>query len=162
MSETKVCNNCNEELTLDRFGIIKKNGKEYIRNVCKTCHNEQAKENKRDKTYKPKKIKDAGIIVDGDGKVEYKINNKNRGSNMSSIFTDREIEALKSLVSKHNQLMSIVNNIVNFEKIEDIKIKKSITISNLNHLKILEIVKNTDKNYSQIVDGLIKSALENI
>jgi hypothetical protein len=161
MSDTKICNSCSEELTLDRFGIIKKNGKEYIRNVCKTCYNEQAKENKRDKTYKPKLKQNKEIIVDGDVKPEYKINNRNRGSNMS-IFTDKEIESLKNIATYNNELMSIVNNRINFEKIEDTKIKKSITISKIHHIKILEIAKNTDKNYSQIVDSLLQKALENI
>lgn len=160
MNETKICNKCGieKQLTEENFIFRDRGNTKYWEGTCRECSN---KARRKGIEYKPKLKKDKGIIVDGDGKVEYKINNKNRGSNMSSIFTDREIEALKSLVSKHNQLMSIVNNRVNFEKIEDIKIKKSITISNLNHLKILEIVKNTDKNYSQIVDSLIKSALEN-
>lgn len=160
MSDTKICNTCNEVLTLDRFGIIRKNGKEYIRNVCKTCHNDQAKAKRRNKPYKPNLSKDKGIIVDGREKPQYKVEKRN--DNLSKIFTENEIEALKNLASKNNELMAIINNRVNFEKIEDIKIKKSITISKLHHEKILELVKNTDKNYSQIVDSILKKGFESI
>lgn len=160
MEDKKICNTCQNELPIDRFGIIKKGNKEYIRNVCKTCHNDQAKEKRRDKPYKINTSKDKGFIVDGNQKPQYKVEKRN--TKMSNIFTSQEIESLKNIAKYNNELMAILNNRINFEKIEDIKIKKSISISKLHHEKILELVKNTDKNYSQIVDSLLQKGLDNI
>lgn len=157
MDYTKVCEKCNVEKSLDNFGNLSKGKgqKIYKRNICKDCMREQRKDKNKGIEYKPKEIKSPSIKIDEDKKPD-KIE---RDFNM---FTSREIEILKNIASKNNELMAILNNKIELEKIEDIKIKKSISISETINNKILELSKNTNLNYSQVLESLVKKALENM
>ena len=52
-----VCNKCNVEKSIEQFRIEVKNGKEYRKKYCKTCHQQQSrkwKENNPDRLYQRK------------------------------------------------------------------------------------------------------------
>ena len=163
MNETKVCNHCKIEKKINEYSRYKKrSGEMGYRNVCKECKNNQDRESKRKYQrkvrgidYKPATIKSSAIKLDGEEQAEYKIDKKvTTGMTNSNMFTTEEIEVLKDMIKNYQ------DNKITFEKIEDIKDKKCISISKeLNH-KINEISKNTGLNYSQTLESIIKKGLE--
>jgi len=151
--ETKVCIKCNAKKIIEEYPKYKdRNGNYAYRNVCKTCFNIQSNKTKVKKTKN---------LVKNESNTEYEII-KPVGKSMLDLFSDSEILILKSLINNHNDIMAIVNNKLELSKIEDIKTKKSISISETIHKKILELSNKSNLNYSQVIENLIKKALENV
>lgn len=157
MSDTKVCTKCNivKELNSDNF-IYRKNGN-YWEGKCRVCDNEERRAKRKGLKYNSTNIHKPNTTTEF--KPEYKIER-----NLHNMFNESEISSLKILAKNHNEIMSIINNKMELSNEDDTinKIKKSITISANTHNKILELLRNSKLNYSQIVDSLLKKALENI
>ncbi|MFA5460046.1 MAG: hypothetical protein WC283_01770, partial [Candidatus Paceibacterota bacterium] len=69
---------------------------------------------------------------------------------------------LKNIALKHNDIIQILNKKIELRRIDDNKVKKSISISETLHKKVLEICDKTNLNYSQAIESLVKLGLEDI
>ena len=77
-------------------------------------------------------------------------------------FDEDEIIKLKNIALKHNDIMQVLTKKLELRRIDDNKVKKSISISETLHKKVLEICDKTNLNYSQAIESLVKLGLEDI
>jgi hypothetical protein len=135
----KICLHCSIEKPLEEFAKYKgRDGESHSRNVCKDCFNLQTKKTKG-------------------------TNNNQRERCMHNMnFNEDEIIKLKNIALKHNDIIQILNKKIELRRIDDNKVKKSISISETLHKKVLEICDKTNLNYSQAIEILVKSALEDV
>lgn len=134
--ETKICKKCNEELTIDRFSISKKGNKEYIRNVCKSCLNKQR--SNKETIKKAEKGNDS----------------------LSNIFTETEIGTLKNLIEVYPVIQDFKNNKIILEKSVNKKSIRTINLEDSIHKIIKDKSKETNLSISDIVNTLLKKAIE--
>lgn len=144
VEDTKTCTNCGVEKDIDKFYRTKKGEQFYYRNMCKDCFNAKFS---RNKDYKHR-IKENFI-----DKIERNV--------LTEMLTEEQIESLKVLADKKNDLLNLLNKIEIVE-IND-KANRSIRTFNIDdntYVKIKEHCKKTNMNISDIVNILLKRALE--
>ena len=132
----KTCLHCSKEKDLTEFAKYKgRDGEIHYRNVCKDCFNFQTRKTKDDKKERCMQIMN---------------------------FDEDEIIKLKNIALKHNDIMQVLTKKLELRRIDDIKVKKSISISETLHKKVLDICDKTNLNYSQAIESLVKLGLEDI
>lgn len=147
MDDIKICIKCNIEKKLSDFATYKNRvGEKVHRNVCKTCQNRKKGYDAEIKNIAPR-IENKAI----EAKREYK---------SMDIFTNKEIEVLKSIIEDYPEFKKLLNNKIELEKDDNEKIKRSISMSKQVDVKISNLVKNGTLNYSEVVNSLLKKALE--
>ena len=67
---------------------------------------------------------------------------------------------IESLIDNSDKILKMIDININYKADAGIKIKKSITISENIHNKILQLSRSSNLNYSNVVDMLLKKALE--
>ncbi len=167
MDDKKICTKCSQEKLIEFFSKYKKrDGSIAYRHKCKACtalarREYQVKTKGND--YKPRSANKNTISTVDVLRQPVKNNiTEKRNTSMSSVFSSEQIETIKSMIKDYPEIRNVINNRIEFEKVEDIKVKKSITISKFLHDKILEISKTHNYNYSQVVDIVLKKGLENM
>lgn len=143
VEDTKTCTKCGVEKDIDKFYRTKKGDQFYYRNMCKDCFNAKFS---RNKDYKPK-------VRENLEKTERNV--------LIEMLTEEQIENLKVLADKKNDLLNLLNKIEIVE-IND-KANRSIRTFNIDdntYVKIKEHCKKTNMNISDIVNILLKRALE--
>jgi len=162
LKSTKVCLHCNIEKPIDEYYKYKTRSGDYsYRNVCKACKNMQDKN-------KDKNIMDTNksIIIKNETEQEYKIikpEKKEGEYKKMDIFNDDEIKILKSLISKHNDIMATINKKIVLEPAEKIKrVPKSLNIE----MDIFNILQKHSKkaniSISDIVNKLLRESISDI
>ena len=156
---TKICKTCKVEKKLNDFGeYFKRNGTKAPRNVCKACNNKQ------DKKGKVKLPKDNPISVKEEPKgvkIENDFGNMDRELNdFLKRMQDIDFDKMFSLIDNSDKILKMVDININYKADAGIKIKKSITISENIHNKIIQLSRSSNLNYSNVVDMLLKKALE--
>jgi len=129
--------------------------------MCKTC------KNKQDKKGKVKLPKDNIKSVKKETKLD-KLDFDNIDKNDFKEFDDLlkrmesiDFDKMFSLIDNSDKILKMVDININYQADSSIKIKKSITISEPIHNKILQLSRSSNLNYSNVVDMLLKKALEN-
>ena len=140
--ETKVCTKCNQEKELNNDNFIWK--KTYYEGRCRKCFNEQRRKGNKN-IIKPVKLENKAIIKD---------------SKEKDIFNNKEIEILKSIIEDYPEFKKLLNTKIELEKDDNEKIKRSISMSKQVDIKISNLVNSSTLNYSEVVNSLLKKALE--
>lgn len=147
--DKKMCQKCGKEKELNDIAKYKdREGNYSYRNVCKSCYNIQTSKNKDYNKVEVKQIKPE--IIES-------------AKDVFNIFNDEEINILKNLIKDYPKLNKILHSKIELgelKKIDDIKIKKSVSISTTIHNKITELSDKSNLNYSQIIENLLKKALD--
>lgn len=150
----KICKTCQVEKDLnDFYKYTKRSGEKGYRNMCKACKNEQDRNRTKDNSISVKKE----IRSDFD---DMKIDNKE----MDDLFkklSGINFDNLFSLTDNTDKILKMIDININYKADAGIKIKKSITISENIHNKILQLSRSSNLNYSNVVDMLLKKALDN-
>ena len=144
--DEKECTKCHEVKPIEMFGNLKKGDKVYKRNVCKSCHNKQSS---KSKGYKPRNINTENAIV---RQVE----------RVSNIFTSDEVKIIKEMINMYPDVKSIIDNKIVFEKDVNKRIKKTVLINDFIHNVIEKKCIETNLNYSDVVNQLLKKGIEYI
>lgn len=147
--DKKICQKCGKEKELNDMAKYKdREGNYSYRNVCRGCYNIQTSKNKDYNKVEVKQIKPKIIEPVKD---------------VFNIFNDEEIKVLKNLIEDYPKLNKMLQNKIKLgelNRIDDMKIKKSVSISITIHNKITELSDKSNLNYSQIIENLLKKALE--
>ena len=153
----KICKTCKVEKDLTDFGTyFKRTGAKAPRNVCKTCNNKQGKKLPVNNSISVKKeTKLDKLDFDNIDKNDFKEMN-DLLKRMESIDFDK----MFSLIDNSDKILKMVDININYKADGGIKIKKSITISENIHNKIIQLSRSSNLNYSNVVDMLLKKALE--
>jgi len=145
-----VCSKCGEEKELNKDNFIWK--KTYWEGRCRECFNISRRRNNNN-------------TIKSEVEPEYKIiKSKKEGEYKSmNVFNDDEVKILKSLISKHNDIMSTINKRIVLEPTEKIKrVPKSLNIE----IDIFNILqkhsKKTNISISDIVNKLLRESISDI
>ena len=158
MKEKKICIGCNEEKLIELFPQYKKrNGDVSYKNKCKMCTALRDKEYKQRMRGESKSVNKNTISTVNVLRQPTKTNIvEKRSASMVSVFSSDEIKRIKEMLANYE------NNKIIFEKIEDVKDKKCISISKELNNKVSKLSNKTGLNYSQTIESLIKKGLEYI
>jgi hypothetical protein len=88
-----------------------------------------------------------------------KIDNKEMDDLLKKL-NEINFDDLLSLIDNSDKILKMIDININYKADAGIKIKKSITISENIHNKILQLSRSSNLNYSNVVDMLLKKALE--
>lgn len=159
----KICIHCNLEKSLSDFGQYKKrSGEIAYRNVCKLCKNKQDKGVKIENKSIKENIGVDNKINNFDSLESILDSKKIKFEQMIETLSKLDFDSVFSLIDKKDEILSLVNlNLLNSDNAEN-KIKKSITISESTHKRILQITRNSNLNYSNVIDTLLRKALEDM
>jgi hypothetical protein len=149
----KVCIKCNAKKTIEEYPKYKdRNGNHSYRNVCKACLNKQQSTKYRGDNKN--KVNNTNKIIEPEKKAIIKDREE------KDVFNDDEIKVLKSIIEDYPEFKKLLNNKIELEKDDNEKIKRSISMSKQVDVKISNLVKNGTLNYSEVVNSLLKKALE--
>jgi hypothetical protein len=149
----KLCQTCQIEKDLnDFYKYTKRDGTKAYRNMCKVCKNLQDKR-RTNNNYISVKKESKGYFDD------MKIDNKEMDDLLKKL-NEINFDDLLSLIDNSDKILKMIDININYKADAGIKIKKSITISENIHNKILQLSRSSNLNYSNVVDMLLKKALE--
>jgi len=120
--------------------------------MCKVCKNLQDKR-RTNNNYISVKKESNGYFDD------MKIDNKEMDDLLKKL-NEINFDDLLSLIDNSDKILKMIDININYKADAGIKIKKSITISENIHNKILQLSRSSNLNYSNVVDMLLKKALE--
>jgi len=120
--------------------------------MCKVCKNLQDKR-RTNNNYISVKKESKGYFDD------MKIDNKEMDDLLKKL-NEINFDDLLSLIDNSDKILKMIDININYKADAGIKIKKSITISENIHNKILQLSRSSNLNYSNVVDMLLKKALE--
>ena len=146
MSETKICNKCNVEKEVNKDNFQFRNDTNTYRNTCRECMNINRRK------YK--------TTLNSEDRAQYKI--RNRGNDMSKIFTETEIETLKKLIEDYPVLENLKENKIVLEKSLNKKSIRSINLEDSIYNILKEQSDKTNLSISDIANTLLKKAIEYI
>lgn len=158
--EMRICLKCKVEKDISKFYKYKsRSGDLVYRNICKSCKNDQDRKSKKRSKIENKPVKKE--TSNSTPRINTSQNLKYEGYlNMST----EQREKLFLLIDKSEKILDMVDNFesdFSFENIEDEnKVKKSITLSESAHNRILELCKVNNSSYSNIVDTLLKNMFQ--
>jgi hypothetical protein len=149
----KICLHCNLEKPLGEYSKYKnRDGTHSYRNVCKECKNKQEKLSR--KTHK---TTSSVIIEKDDTDINFE------SEEWYDMFSSKEIEKLKIVADKADDLLKILDMKVKFLKMEDKKRSpRSINIDDEMWVIVKQKSKETNLSYSDIVNSMLKKAIEYI
>jgi hypothetical protein len=158
----KLCQTCQIEKDLnDFYKYTKRDGTKAYRNMCKTCKNKQDKKGKvilpvNNSMSVKKEIKPDKIEFENISEKDFK-----EMDDLLKRMESIDFDTLFSLIDNSDKILKMVDINISYKADTGIKIKKSITISENIHNKILQLSRSSNLNYSNVVDMLLKKALEN-
>ena len=161
MEEKKTCIKCGIEKILNNDNFVWDKTREKWKGNCRNCVNQQRNERRAKSKgieYPRRKIETREENRTGQTKPKYDIGERNK--TMQNMFTENEIEILKNIASKNNEIMAILNNKIELSNDSNKKVKRSISVNEIIDKKLLELQKKSNLTYSDIVNNLIKKALE--
>lgn len=137
---TKICFKCGIEKNIDEFGKYK--NRDGTQNVCKVCFSL--------KTHKKQ------------GQLVKRVKEEDKGE-FNDMFNNEQLKKIESLVTKHNEIIEMLNNKINLWEIDDIKadrVQKTIKINTELDKIISEKAKQSRLSYSDIINIVVKKGLE--
>jgi hypothetical protein len=146
----KKCLKCGIEKELNNKNFIYRKNGDYWENTCRECNNRirRLKYNNGIDT----RIKNSKVV-----KTENKSNFDYCG------MDEKQKEKLFILIDNYDKIIKMINySIDDSKKDTGFKIKKSITISEDLHNNILNLTRNSNTTYSNVVDVLLRKALKDI
>ncbi len=151
--ETKVCSKCKVEKELNNKNFIWK--KTYWEGRCRECFNKSRRTKNTNENISPK-------INNKPEKTDYIKKDREKDKTMN-IFTDNEILIIKELIKDYPEIKkSIKSNKIELNKVDNKRIRKTITIDedldNIINTKMLQ----TNLNYSDIINLLVRKSIEYI
>lgn len=144
---TKVCNKCGEEKEANNDNFQWRKDTNTWRNTCRICMNiNRSKSNN---------------TLNSEDRAEYFI--RKRNTSMANIFNDSDIEILKNLITRNDEIIELLNNKIELEPVTKVKrIPKSLNIEVDIFEKIQKHSENKNISMSDIVNKLLRISLSNI
>jgi len=155
--EYKTCKKCKIEKELNEKNFIYRKNGDYWEGKCRECNNldrRRKDSNGNIVTNISPKINNKSDNIKKDGKKEYKTMN---------IFNDDEILVIKALIKDYPEIKkSIKSNKIELHKVDNKRVRKTITIDedldNIINTKMIQ----THLNYSDIINLLVRKSIEYI